>query len=63
MLSPQLRHERYGIHTQEGPLCQPSVVLADQKLACVLPETHDLPLLVPITALSALRVQNNILVD
>ena len=42
----------------------PATVLSiDQKLFCILPEGHDLPLLVPITALSALRVQNNILVD
>ena len=29
-----------------------TVLWADQKLACILPEGHDVPLLVPITALS-----------
>ena len=40
-----------------------TVLSADQKLACTLPEGRDLPLLVPITALFAPRVQGNTLVD
>ena len=38
-------------------------LLADQTLACILPEGHDWSLLVPITALFVPRIQTNTLVD
>ena len=42
-----------GLYSCPGRPPLPATVLwADQKLACILPEGHDLPLLVPITALS-----------
>ena len=47
-----MRHERSGIHAQEDPPPSATVLSADQKLACILPEVQGLHLLVPITALS-----------
>ena len=49
-------------HPGRPPLLA-TALLADQKISCILPEGHNLPLLVPITALSFRRMQSNTFMD